>query len=126
MIRLYSYFICYIDPSVARDLSYSNQTNVKARCVTLAGDIYDPSGTLSGGAKPTSAGILNKIQDLKELQDQLNELENKEQTLRKEFEVYQQKLVVYKQYKKEYDLKLHQYNLLNDQLSKSSYARVSL
>ncbi|KAG4099856.1 RecF/RecN/SMC protein, partial [Neocallimastix lanati (nom. inval.)] len=72
-----STFICS-DPTVAKDLSYSNKTNVKSRCVTLAGDIYDPSGTLSGGAKPSSA---------------------------------------------EYDLKLHQKSLLDDQLSKSSYAR---
>ncbi|OUM66282.1 hypothetical protein PIROE2DRAFT_6518, partial [Piromyces sp. E2] len=117
-----STFICH-DPSVARDLSYSNQTNVKARCVTLAGDIYDPSGTLSGGAKPTSAGILNKIQDLKELKNQLHDLENQEYNLRKEFESYQQKLTVYKQCKKDYDLMLHQQSLLDDQLSKSSYAR---
>ncbi|KAL6597180.1 RecF/RecN/SMC protein [Neocallimastix sp. 'constans'] len=117
-----STFICS-DPTVAKDLSYSNKTNVKSRCVTLAGDIYDPSGTLSGGAKPSSAGILNKVQDMKELQVQLMEIQNKEQTMRKEFDNYQRKLQIYKQIKKEYDLKLHQKSLLDDQLSKSSYAR---
>jgi len=117
-----STFICN-DPTVAKDLSYSNKTNVKARCVTLAGDIYDPSGTLSGGAKPSSAGILNKVQDMKELQEQLINIENKEQTMRKEFDAYQRKLQIYKQIKKEYDLKLHQQSLLDDQLSKSSYTR---
>jgi len=117
-----STFICS-DPTVAKDLAYNNKTNIKSRCVTIAGDIYDPSGTLSGGAKPSSAGLLNKIQDLKELKAKLEEMENNQDKLIKEFQTYQQKLEVYKQIKKDYDLKLHQQSLLNDQLSKSSYAR---
>jgi len=63
---------------------------------------------------------------MKELQVQLMEIQNKEQTMRKEFDNYQRKLQIYKQIKKEYDLKLHQKSLLDDQLSKSSYARVSI
>lgn len=63
---------------------------------------------------------------MKELQEQLINIENKEQTMRKEFDAYQRKLQIYKQIKKEYDLKLHQQSLLDDQLSKSSYTRVSL
>jgi len=50
-------------------------------------------------------------------------MENNQDKLIKEFQTYQQKLEVYKQIKKDYDLKLHQQSLLNDQLSKSSYAR---
>jgi structural maintenance of chromosome 2 len=37
-----------------------------ARSVTLDGDVYDPSGTLSGGAAPSSSGTLVKVQDLLE------------------------------------------------------------
>ncbi len=53
-------------------------------------------------------------------------MENNQSKLIKEFQTYQQKLEVYKQIKKDYDLKLHQQSLLNDQLAKSSYARVSI
>lgn len=62
---------------------------------------------------------------MKELKNQLHELEENEYKLRKEFESYQQKLSIYKHCKKDYDLMLHQKSLLDDQLSKSSYARVS-
>jgi structural maintenance of chromosome 2 len=34
------------------------------RSVTLDGDVYDPSGTLSGGSAPSGDGVLVHVQEL--------------------------------------------------------------
>lgn len=47
--------------------------DVRARCVTLDGDICDPSGTLSGGAQERTQPILPMLQELKALLRQLDE-----------------------------------------------------
>eukprot|EP00043_Microstomoeca_roanoka_P019163 m.212259 g.212259 ORF g.212259 m.212259 type:complete len:72 (+) comp16946_c2_seq9:2162-2377(+) len=35
---------------------------IKAKSVTLDGDMFDPSGTLTGGAKSSSSGVLLMLQ----------------------------------------------------------------
>ena len=43
------------------------------RSVALAGDVFDPSGTLTGGARPKTSSILSKLQELRECEDHLQE-----------------------------------------------------
>jgi len=47
--------------------------DVKTRCVTLDGDVCDPSGTLSGGAQERSQPILPMLQELRAILHQLDE-----------------------------------------------------
>ena len=42
-----------------------------AKSVTLDGDIYDPSGTLSGGSAPSSNGTLVRVQELLDIERRL-------------------------------------------------------
>ena len=58
----------------------------KVRSATLAGDQYDPSGTLSGGAAPSGSGVLTRVQEVLvaerkagEAQGRLRELERGEE-----------------------------------------------
>ena len=37
---------------------------VMTRSVALAGDVFDPSGTLTGGARPKTSSILAKLGEL--------------------------------------------------------------
>ena len=46
---------------------------VMTRSVALAGDVFDPSGTLTGGARPKTSSILSKLQELRECEDHLQE-----------------------------------------------------
>ena len=48
---------------------------VKTRSVTLEGDVFDPSGTLSGGARSQAAGVLQKLQELAQARDLLLQAE---------------------------------------------------
>jgi structural maintenance of chromosome 2 len=48
------------DAESAKLVTFSPQVG-GVRSVTLDGDVYDPSGTLSGGSAPSGSGILVKV-----------------------------------------------------------------
>ena len=45
------------------------------RSVALAGDVFDPSGTLTGGARPKTSSILTKLGELLNCEQLLQEKE---------------------------------------------------
>lgn len=48
---------------------------IKCKTVTLEGDVFDPSGTLTGGSRPSSTPILAMLQELNTKRARLSELE---------------------------------------------------
>jgi structural maintenance of chromosome 2 len=48
------------DANAAKRVTFSPQVG-GVRAVTLEGGVYDPSGTLSGGAPPTGSGLLVRV-----------------------------------------------------------------
>ena len=64
-------FICDT-PEIARAVCFDSR--VRCPCVTLAGDVFDPAGTLEGGSPPSSAGgeaLLLRLRRVVELGEQL-------------------------------------------------------
>uniref|UniRef100_A0A8C7JPZ5 Structural maintenance of chromosomes 2 n=1 Tax=Oncorhynchus kisutch TaxID=8019 RepID=A0A8C7JPZ5_ONCKI len=57
---------------------------VMTKTVTLGGDVFDPQGTLSGGARSQSASVLSSLQELREVQDSLSSTETELQALDKQ------------------------------------------
>uniref|UniRef100_H2YJF4 Structural maintenance of chromosomes protein 2 n=1 Tax=Ciona savignyi TaxID=51511 RepID=H2YJF4_CIOSA len=47
--------------------------NVKTRTVTLAGELFDPSGTLTGGARPKVTPVLAELKEIKSVQQDTSE-----------------------------------------------------
>lgn len=97
---------------------------IRMKCITLKGDSYDPSGTLSGGSPSHSSGVLETLQKLNELN---KKLENKERlladhqaTITKEKE----KLDHIKKLKQELDLKSHEIELYEAQICGSSSSSI--
>ena len=45
--------------------------NVGVRSVTLDGDVYEPSGTMSGGAAPSGSGVLVRAQELRAAEERV-------------------------------------------------------
>lgn len=41
--------------------------------MTLEGDSFDPAGTLTGGSRPQSSGILSKLSEINEMAQQLSQ-----------------------------------------------------
>lgn len=98
--------------------------DVKIKSVTLEGDVYDPSGTLSGGSKPTSSGILVKVQELKAVEDELNKSKRVLEQAERELELVKERMNRYKEAKRELDLKTHEVSLLEERVKESSTTRI--
>jgi structural maintenance of chromosome 2 len=109
-------------PEIAKKVTFADA--VKVRSVTLAGDVYDPSGSLSGGSAPNTSGVLIRVQELLEADDrldqaraQLQELENTQAKSQKAREEWKARV-------KELDMKEHELKLMEEQMQGSNAAQV--
>lgn len=97
---------------------------VRMKSVTLEGDVYDPSGTLSGGSSPQTSGVLVTLQKLNEL---TKELEMKEQALHRlqtTMAQEKQKLDAARKLKQGLDLKTHEISLAEQQINSNSSSSI--
>lgn len=56
-------FICR-DMNVAKQVTFHDR--IKRKCVTLDGDVIDPSGTLSGGAPQKTGPVLLQLSEMQQ------------------------------------------------------------
>jgi structural maintenance of chromosome 2 len=98
--------------------------SVRLKSVTVEGDVYDPSGTLSGGSAAQGSGVLLTLQKLnaitQELAQEEEKLANLEQLMAKEA----QKMKSAKQIKQELDLKAHEIGLAEGQIASNSSSSI--
>lgn len=110
------------DADTAKRVTFDPSVRVKS--VTLDGDVYDPSGTLSGGSSPNSSGVLVTLQKLNELTREIRGKERilatLEDTMRKE----KKKLDSVRALKQELDLKSHEITMTEQQISGNSSSSV--
>ncbi|KAJ7123064.1 condensin complex subunit SMC2 [Mycena epipterygia] len=109
-------------PEVAKRVTFADA--VKVRSVTMAGDVYDPSGSLSGGSAPSTSGVLIRVQELLEAEDRLAkakvELEELETTQGKSQKARDE----WKARVKELDMKEHELKLMEEQMQGSNAAQL--
>lgn len=98
--------------------------NVRMRSITLQGDAYDPSGTLSGGSAPNSSGVLVTMQKLNELNRQLREAEASLRELQANIAREKSKLDQARRIKQELDLKTHEIKLAEEQIGSNSSSSI--
>ncbi|KAF1995442.1 RecF/RecN/SMC protein [Amniculicola lignicola CBS 123094] len=97
---------------------------VRMRSVTLEGDVYDPSGTLSGGSAPQSSGVLVILQKLNEMTKELQMEEKKLATLQTTMAREKKRLDAGLQAKQDLDLKTHEIKLAEEQISGNSSSSI--
>ncbi|UKZ84990.1 uncharacterized protein TrAFT101_000868 [Trichoderma asperellum] len=98
--------------------------NVRMRSITLEGDSYDPSGTLSGGSSPNSSGVLVTLQKLNTLTRQLNEAEKSLKDIQILIAREKSKLDQARQIQQGLDLKKHEIKLAEDQIGGNSSSSI--
>ena len=116
-----STFIC-ADAQTAKLVTFNPA--VRMRCVTVEGDVYDPSGTLSGGSSPNSSGILIQIQKLNEITRQLESYKIQLSELISIMEREGKKTEEARKLKQQLDLKEHEIKLSEEQINSNSHSRV--
>ena len=99
---------------------------VRMKSVTLEGDVYDPSGTLSGGSSPNSSGVLVTLQKLNALTKELDAKESALQELKTLMTREKKRLDSARQLKQELDLKGHEIKLTEEQIGGNSSSSVRL
>jgi structural maintenance of chromosome 2 len=113
------------DAESAKLVTFSREVG-GVKSVTLDGDVYDPSGTLSGGAAPTGSGILVRVQELLDAERKLGQAQGRLEALEREEQKTRGKREEWRRLAKDVELKEHELALLEQQLAGSSSSRVSL
>ncbi|KAL7922371.1 RecF/RecN/SMC protein [Trichoderma austrokoningii] len=110
------------DAETAKKVTF--HPNVRMRSITLEGDSYDPSGTLSGGSSPNSSGVLVTLQKLNTLTRQLNEAETSLKDIQIKIAREKSKLDQARQIQQGLDLKKHEIKLAEDQIGGNSSSSI--
>ncbi|EHK43137.1 uncharacterized protein TrAtP1_001677 [Trichoderma atroviride] len=110
------------DAETAKKVTF--HPNVRMRSITLEGDSYDPSGTLSGGSSPNSSGVLVTLQKLNTLARQLNEAERSLKDVQIKIAREKSKLDQARQIQQTLDLKKHEIKLAEDQIGGNSSSSI--
>uniref|UniRef100_H2LIA5 Structural maintenance of chromosomes protein n=1 Tax=Oryzias latipes TaxID=8090 RepID=H2LIA5_ORYLA len=103
----------------AKKVAFDKQ--VMTKTVTLGGDIFDPQGTLSGGARSQSASILSSLQEVKDVQDSLSDKEAKLQDTERQMSSLKGTAEKYRQLKQQHELKVEEEQILQTKLQQSSF-----
>ncbi|RDW92123.1 hypothetical protein BP5796_01517 [Coleophoma crateriformis] len=110
------------DAATAKRVTFDPAVRMKS--ITLEGDSYDPSGTLSGGSSPNSSGVLVTLQKLNELNKELASQERSLAELQATMAREKKKLDQAKQIKQELDLKSHEIKLTEEQIGGNSSSSI--
>ncbi len=116
-------FIC-ADKQSAQAVTFNKNIGVKS--VTLEGDVYDPSGTLSGGAAPSSGGVLVKVQELRSLEEDIAEHKKVLDEVSRKLAGAKKVIDQFRKDKRELDLKEHEVGLFEEQVNGSNATKVGL
>jgi structural maintenance of chromosome 2 len=111
-------FICK-DMNVAKQVAYHN--NIMKKCITLQGDVFDPSGVLSGGAVAKAGSILLKLDELKEVQLALNEKEQTLNDINTRIGSINKTADRFNSLKQQFNIKQHELNMVMQRLQKTAH-----
>ncbi|XP_008933996.1 PREDICTED: structural maintenance of chromosomes protein 2, partial [Merops nubicus] len=126
------------DPEVHKAMEYvfgttlicNNMDNAKkvtfdrrimTKSVTIDGDIFDPQGTLHGGASSQAAPILSKLQELKDIEAELKAKESELEGVEEELASLKNVAEKYWQLKQQWELKSEEAERLQTKLCQSAY-----
>ncbi|KAK1021157.1 Structural maintenance of chromosomes protein 2, partial [Friedmanniomyces endolithicus] len=113
---------------VAADAATANKVTfdpaVRLKCITLEGDVYDPSGTMSGGSAAQGSGVLLTLQKLNAITAELEQQEDRLAKLESAITKDAQKLKSARQIKQELDLKSHEIQLAESQMASNSSSSI--
>ncbi|RKP36135.1 RecF/RecN/SMC N terminal domain-containing protein [Dimargaris cristalligena] len=110
------------DAATAEKVTFHKDVRLKS--VTLDGDVYDPAGTLQGGSKPNSSGLLIKLQTLHDLKRQIKAHETTLADINRQLQEAQSTIRQYKEFTTKADLKAHEVNLLEESIAKTTHAQL--
>ncbi|KAG0000925.1 Structural maintenance of chromosomes protein 2 [Entomortierella chlamydospora] len=110
------------DAESAKKVTFHQEVRMKS--VTLDGDVYDPSGTLQGGSRPSGGGILASLQEMYALKTQLTEHRQLLNKVDQQLASLSQEGRAYAELKQKLELKTHELRLCEQQISASEHVQL--
>ncbi|GAM24797.1 hypothetical protein SAMD00019534_079720, partial [Acytostelium subglobosum LB1] len=105
---------------IAKDKKYAQQVafdnSIRTKTISLDGDEYNPSGTLTGGSRPSSGSILTHIKNLNEMRAKLSEQHGELQEVNTSLAQIKASSDKYKQLSQSLQLKEHELGLIDSRL----------
>ncbi|XP_035205712.1 structural maintenance of chromosomes protein 2-like [Stegodyphus dumicola] len=111
-------FVCP-DMEYAKKVAFAN--NIQKRCVTLEGEVFDPSGTLSGGSTGNKGKLLASLAPVTRLKKEIMEKQNELTKLQKEIHNFRQVKERYDTLNEQHELKENELQLLKSRIEQSNY-----
>ncbi|NWV28362.1 SMC2 protein, partial [Origma solitaria] len=96
---------------------------IMTRSVTLDGDVFDPQGTLHGGALSQAAPMLSKLQEIKDVEAKLKTKVSELTAVEEELASLKNVAEKYQQLKRQWEMKSDEAELLRKKLHHSAYHR---
>ncbi|XP_056370799.1 structural maintenance of chromosomes protein 2 [Oenanthe melanoleuca] len=96
---------------------------ILSKSVTLDGDIFDPQGTLHGGASTKAIPILSKLHEVKVVEIELKKKEFELEAVEDELGSLKTAVGKYQQLKQQLDMKSEEAELLQKKLQQSAYQK---
>lgn len=93
---------------------------VRLKSVTYDGDVYDPSGLLTGGSAPTTSGVLLTLGKLNDVVRQLEDANSRLADLQARIARDQKKLDAVRRLRQDLNLKTHEITLTENQIQSNS------
>ncbi|PBK71761.1 condensin complex subunit SMC2 [Armillaria solidipes] len=116
-----STFVCE-DAQTAKTVTFNRE--IGARAVTLEGDVYEPSGTLSGGSASQSSGVLLRVQELIEAEAKLADAQDQLAAHEAGGEKNKKKREEWRTLERQIEMKEHELQLLEGQVGGSTAGRL--
>ncbi|KAB7504389.1 Structural maintenance of chromosomes protein 2, partial [Armadillidium nasatum] len=113
-----SVFICK-DMDSAKQVAF--HPSIMKRTVTLDGDVMDPAGTLSGGARRKGGSILSQLDSMSEIGEQLQTGTEELEALERRLQHFQKNANQYSNVKQQYDLRHHELQLCQQRLQQTTH-----
>ena len=114
--------LIFDDAASAQAVTFAR--NVGVRSVTLDGDVYEPSGTMSGGAAPSGSAVLARTQELRAAEERVADARRTLEALEHEEAKRRSARETRRARTREVEIKEHELRLLQEQIGTSNAARV--
>ncbi|KAH9957598.1 hypothetical protein BC827DRAFT_651097 [Russula dissimulans] len=110
------------DAASAQAVTFAREVGV--RSVTLDGDVYEPGGTLSGGAAPSGSGVLVRAQELRVAEERVVGAQRTLAALEGEEVAARAKRDAWRAHTRGVEIKEHELRLMEEQVGSSNAARI--
>lgn len=110
------------DAEAAKAVAY--HPDIKMRCITLDGDVYEPGATITGGSAPQSSDLLLRLSKLAELETKLAELKEEYAHVSEEATRFQRVVDQLKQLDAQGRKMEHEFTNLKNLMNESSAGQV--